>query len=212
MENKKYRIAIFASGEGSNAEAIVSHLAGHGAIEVALMVCNKEKAGVYARMKKWGIPCHYIAKTEWQPGSTGQQVLELMRNACINKIVLAGFLAYIPETIVRTYEGRIINIHPSLLPKYGGKGMWGYHVHEAVIANRETVSGITIHHVNEKLDNGSIIFQAQCEVFPDDTPESLATRIHKLEHEHYPRVVEQMALSNNRSNYTATSTIVTELA
>ena len=212
MENKKCRIAIFASGEGSNAEAIVSHFAGHSAIEVALMVCNKEKAGVYTRMEKWRIPCHHIDKTEWQPGSTGRQVLELMRDECINWIVLAGFLAYIPETIVRTYEGRIVNIHPSLLPKYGGKGMWGHHVHEAVIANREAVSGITIHHVTEKLDDGSIIFQAQCEVLPDDTPESLATRIHQLEHEHYPLVVEQMALSNNRCHYTATSTIVTELA
>ena len=194
MENKKCRIAIFASGEGSNAEAIVSHFANHNAIEVALMVCNKEKAGVYTRMEKWGIPCHYIDKKEWQPGSTGQQVLDLMRNEGVDRIVLAGFLAYIPETIVHTYEGRIVNIHPSLLPKYGGKGMWGHHVHEAVIANREAVSGITIHHVTEKLDDGGIIFQAQCQVLPDETPESLATRIHQLEHEHYPRIIEQLGL------------------
>lgn len=197
-KNKKCRIAIYASGEGSNAEAIVSHFTNHDTIEVALMVCNKEKAGVYARMEKWGIPCHHIDKTEWQPGSTGQQVLDLMHNECINWIVLAGFLAYIPETIVRSYEGRIVNIHPSLLPKYGGKGMWGHHVHEAVIANHEAVSGITIHHVTEKLDDGNIIFQAQCEVLPDDTPESLATRIHQLEHEHYPRIVEQLGMMDVR--------------
>ena len=192
--DKKCRIAILASGEGSNAEALVVHFLNHPAIEVALMVCNKEKAGVYARMAKYGVSCHTIGKAEWQPGSTGEQVLELMHREGIGLIVLAGFLAYIPESIVKTYEGRIVNIHPSLLPNYGGKGMWGHHVHEAVIAAHETVSGITIHHVTEKLDAGSIIFQAQCEVLPDDTPDSLAARIHQLEHEHYPRVVEQMAM------------------
>ena len=192
--DKKCRIAILASGEGSNAEALVVHFLNHPTIEVALMVCNKEKVGVYARMAKYGIPCHTIGKAEWQPGSTGEQVLELMHREGIGMIVLAGFLAYIPEAIVKTYEGRIVNIHPSLLPNYGGKGMWGHHVHEAVIAAHETVSGITIHHVTEKLDAGSIIFQAQCEVLPDDTPDSLAARIHQLEHEHYPRVVEQMAM------------------
>ncbi len=187
---KKCRIAILASGEGGNAEAIVRHFMGHPTMEVALMVCNKKTAGVYARMAKYGIPCHTIGKTEWQPGSEGKQVLELMHREEVGLIVLAGFLAYIPETIVSAYEGRIINIHPSLLPKYGGKGMWGHHVHEAVIAARETVSGITIHHVTEKLDDGGIIFQAQCEVRPDDTPDTLASRIHQLEHEHYPRIVE----------------------
>ena len=161
---------------------------------MALMVCNKKEAGVYERMQKWGIPCHTIGKAEWQPGSSGQQVLDLMRSEGIGLIVLAGFLAYIPESVVRTYEGRIINIHPSLLPKYGGKGMWGHHVHEAVLAAHETISGITIHYVTENLDEGSIIFQAQCEVLPDDTPDSLAARIHQLEHAHYPRVVEQMAM------------------
>ena len=191
---KKCRIAILASGAGSNAEAIVSHFAGNPAIEVALMVCNKKEAGVYERMQKWGIPCHTIGKAEWQPGSSGQQVLDLMRSEGVGLIVLAGFLAYIPESVVRTYEGRIINIHPSLLPKYGGKGMWGHHVHEAVLAAHETISGITIHYVTENLDEGSIIFQAQCEVLPDDTPDSLAARIHQLEHAHYPRVVEQMAM------------------
>lgn len=191
---KKCRIAIFASGAGSNAEAIVHHFAENPAIEVALMVCNKKEAGVYARMQKWGIPCHTIGKAEWQPGSSGRMVLDLMHSEGIGLIVLAGFLAYIPETIVKDYEGRIINIHPSLLPKYGGKGMWGHHVHEAVIAARETVSGITIHHVTEKLDDGGIIFQTQCEVLPDDTPDTLAARIHQLEHTHYPRIVEQMAM------------------
>lgn len=187
---KKCRVAILASGEGSNAEAIVRHFLGHPTIEVALMVCNRKTAGVYARMAKYGIPYYTIGKAEWQPGSEGKQVLDLMCREEVSLIVLAGFLAYIPETIVSAYEGRIINIHPSLLPKYGGKGMWGHHVHEAVIAARETVSGITIHHVTEKLDDGGIIFQAQCEVRPDDTPDTLAARIHQLEHEHYPRIVE----------------------
>ncbi len=192
--DKKCRIAILASGEGSNAEALVTHFLNHPAIEVALMICNKENAGVYARMEKYGIPCHTIGKAEWQPGSDGKLVLDLLHREGIGMIVLAGFLAYIPEAIVKTYEGCIINIHPSLLPKYGGKGMWGHHVHEAVIVAGETESGITIHHVTEKLDDGAIIFQAQCEVLPNDTPDSLAARIHQLEHEHYPRVVEQLAM------------------
>lgn len=191
---KKLRIALFASGEGSNAEAIVRYFVGHPAIEVALVVCNRETAGVYARMAKYGIPCHTIGKAEWQPCSDGEQVLGLMHREDIALIALAGFLAYIPEAIVKAYEGRIINIHPSLLPKYGGRGMWGHHVHEAVLAAHETVSGITIHHVTENLDDGGIIFQAQCEVLPDDTPDSLAARIHQLEHAHYSRVVEQMAM------------------
>lgn len=192
--DKKLRIALFASGEGSNAEAIVHYFVGHPVIEVALMVCNRDTAGVYARMAKYGIPCHTIGKAEWQPGSDGKQVLDMMHRESINLIVLAGFLAYIPEAVVKAYEGRIVNIHPSLLPLYGGKGMWGHHVHEAVIAAHDTVSGITIHHVSEKLDNGDIIFQAQCEVYPNDTPDTLAERIHQLEHEHYPRIVEQLGM------------------
>lgn len=193
MKDKKCRIAVLASGEGSNAEALVHYFATHQDIEVTLMVSNKEHAGVHARMKRLGIPCHTIGKQEWQPGSAGNQIRTLMENEGIDLIVLAGFLGYIPETIVKAYEGRIVNIHPSLLPKYGGKGMWGHHVHEAVIAANETVSGITIHHVSEKLDEGTIIFQAQCEVLSNDTPDSLAARIHKLEHEHYPHVVEELA-------------------
>lgn len=192
--DKKLRIALFASGEGSNAEAIVHYFVGHPVIEVALMVCNRDTAGVYARMAKYRIPCHTIGKAEWQPGSDGKQVLDMMHRESINLIVLAGFLAYIPEAVVKAYEGRIVNIHPSLLPLYGGKGMWGHHVHEAVIAAHDTVSGITIHHVSEKLDNGDIIFQAQCEVYPNDTPDTLAERIHQLEHEHYPRIVEQLGM------------------
>lgn len=194
IKDKRIRIAVFASGEGSNAETIVAHFSTHPHIEVALMVSNKETAGVYARMEKWGIPCYTIGKCEWQPGSTGNQVLDLMHRENIQLIVLAGFLAYIPKTIVNAFEGRIINIHPSLLPKHGGKGMWGHYVHEAVIAAHDLVSGITIHHVTENLDDGNIIFQAQCEVLPDDTPHSLATRIHQLEHKYYPQVVEQLAI------------------
>ncbi|MBR4844846.1 MAG: phosphoribosylglycinamide formyltransferase [Bacteroidaceae bacterium] len=193
IKDKRIRIAVFASGEGSNAETLVCHFSTHPHIEVALMVSNKETAGVYARMEKWGIPCYTIDKSEWTPCSMGKQVLDLMRRENIQLIVLAGFLAYIPQPIVKAFEGRIVNIHPSLLPKYGGKGMWGHHVHEAVIANHESVTGITIHHVTEKMDEGSIIFQTQCEVLPDDTPHSLATRIHQLEHKYYPLVVEQLA-------------------
>ena len=193
MKERKFRIAIFASGEGINAEALAYHFSNHASIEIALMVSNRENAGAHARMKKWGIPCHTFGKENWQPGSTGEQVLNLLQREAIQMIVLAGFLAYIPKSIVKAYEGCIVNIHPSLLPKYGGKGMWGHHVHEAVIAGHEIVSGITIHHVTETVDNGNIIFQAQCEVLPNDTPDSLANRIHLLEHEHYPRIVEKLA-------------------
>ncbi|MBR5804268.1 MAG: phosphoribosylglycinamide formyltransferase [Bacteroidaceae bacterium] len=192
--DKKCRIAIFASGEGSNAEAIVRYFSNHSTMEVMMVISNNEKAGVHRRMQKWNIPCFTIEKSEWQPDSTGYVALELMRSKGIDMIVLAGFLAYIPANIVTEFKGRIVNIHPSLLPKYGGKGMWGHHVHEAVIAARETMSGITIHHVTEKLDDGSIIFQAECEVLPADTPDSLTARIHRLEYEHYPRIVEQLGM------------------
>ena len=190
--DKKCRIAILASGEGSNAEALVAHFLNHPTIEVALMVCNKEKAGVYARMAKYGVPCHTIGKAEWQPGSTGEQVLDLMHREGIGLIVLAGFLAYIPEAIVKTYEGRIVNIHPSLLPNYGGKGMWGHHVHEAVKAAGETETGMTVHYVTPVCDSGEMIAQYKVALSPTDTAEDIAEKEHQLEMEYFPKVVEQV--------------------
>lgn len=193
MKENKKRIAIFASGEGSNAEAIAIHFENHTSIDVAMIVSNKQEAGVHRRISRFAIPSYIFDKSVWQSGEgKGNEVLALLDKEQIDLIVLAGFLAFIPNSIVNAYKGRIINIHPSLLPKYGGKGMWGHHVHEAVIDAHEEESGITIHHVTDKLDEGEIIFQASCNVLPDDTPDTLAARIHQLEHKHYPSVVEQM--------------------
>ncbi len=193
MKDNKKRIAIFASGEGSNAEAIALHFENHSFIDVSMIVSNKKEAGVHRRISRFAIPSYFFDKSAWQSGEgKGTEVLALLIDEQIDLIVLAGFLSFIPELVLNAYKGRIINIHPSLLPKYGGKGMWGHHVHEAVIDAHEKESGITIHHVTDKLDEGEIIFQTSCEVRPDDTPDSLAARIHQLEHKHYPSVVEQM--------------------
>jgi phosphoribosylglycinamide formyltransferase-1 len=182
------RIAIFASGAGSNAREIVRYFDGHPDIRVSLVACNKPGAGVLGIAASAGIPVLMIEKETFFRGDAYVQAL---RAAGIDYIVLAGFLWKIPERLVQAYAGRLINIHPALLPKYGGKGMYGAHVHEAVIQNREAESGITIHEVDELYDHGQPIFQARVPIAPDDTPESLAGKIHALEHAHYPRVIEE---------------------
>ncbi|MDE7375788.1 MAG: phosphoribosylglycinamide formyltransferase [Muribaculaceae bacterium] len=184
------KIAIFASGSGTNAEAICQKLAGRDDIKVEVMVCNRRQAGVYERMERMGVESVFMGKAEWADGA---RVLDLMRSRGIDLIVLAGFLAYIPPALIEAYPQRIINIHPSLLPRHGGPGMYGHHVHEAVLADGDKESGITIHYVDEHVDGGQIIFQATCPVHPDDTPDTLAARIHVLEHAHYPRIVEELA-------------------
>jgi phosphoribosylglycinamide formyltransferase-1 len=183
--------AIFASGAGSNAAAIIRHFKDHSAARVALVACNKPGAGVIQIALSAGIPVCMLEKERFFRGDAH---LEDLKSSGVDAIVLAGFLWKIPTALVEAYPGRIINIHPALLPKYGGKGMYGAHVHEAVIRNRETESGITIHEVDEHYDHGQPIFQATLPLTAQDTPESLAQRIHQLEHQHYPRVIEQWLL------------------
>lgn len=181
-------IAIFASGAGSNAKKIIGYFKDHASISVALIACNKPEAGVldYARACK--IPWILIEKEQF---FRGDAYIDDLKKAGIDFIVLAGFLWKVPELLVSAYAGRIINIHPALLPKYGGKGMYGARVHEAVIAAGEIESGITIHVIDGEYDKGDIIFQASCPVKADDTADTLASRIHELEHQHFARVIEE---------------------
>lgn len=182
------RIAVLASGSGSNAQRLIEHFSGHASARVVLVGCDQPKVGVLARAWEHHVPSYLFSGKELREGAV-QKELEAQR---IDLIVLAGFLRLIPAELVRAYPGRIVNIHPALLPKHGGKGMYGHRVHAAVIAAGERESGITIHLVNERYDEGESLFQARCPVQSDDTPESLAQRIHALEHAHYARVVETL--------------------
>lgn len=187
---KKKQIAIFASGSGSNAENISRFFSNHPRISVTLILTNKPDAAVIGRTEKLGIPCFVFNREEFY--QTGK-VLDKLKEYNIDFIVLAGFLWLVPESLISAYPGKMINIHPALLPKYGGKGMYGSKVHEAVILNREKESGITIHFVNGQYDSGDIILQVKCKVEPNDTPESLAEKIHQLEYEYFPVTVEKIA-------------------
>ncbi|CAN5677882.1 phosphoribosylglycinamide formyltransferase [soil metagenome] len=191
VTNKKIRIAIFASGAGSNAKKIIERFNQHQNIEVALIVCNKPQAGVLNIAVSNNIPVLLIEREKFFKGDT---YIPELSTYDISFIVLAGFLWKIPSVLIKAFPDKIINIHPALLPKYGGKGMFGAFVHEAVIAAEEKESGITIHFVDELYDHGHPIFQATCPVYDDDTPDSLAQRIHKLEHKHFPVVVEKVIL------------------
>ena len=182
-------IAIFASGAGSNARKIIEYFEKRGLrIKVSLIVCNVPGAGVLEIAEEKGIPSLMINKSEFAANG----YVESLKNAGIDFIVLAGFLWKVPEVLVRAYPKAIINIHPALLPKYGGKGMYGARVHEAVITAGEKESGITIHWVNENYDEGAIIFQAKCSIDASDTPENLANKIHALEHAHFATTIEKL--------------------
>ena len=182
-------IAVFASGSGTNAENLIRFFRTKPGKEVALVLTNKQDAGVLDKAKKLDVETIIFNQNDFNhPG----QILQILKAHHIDFIVLAGFLWLIPESLVSAYPNRIVNIHPALLPKYGGKGMYGKKVHRAVIDNGEEESGITIHYVNEKYDEGNIIYQARCAVEPEDTPESLAARVHQLEYAHYPAVVDDL--------------------
>jgi formyltetrahydrofolate-dependent phosphoribosylglycinamide formyltransferase len=183
------RIAIFASGAGSNAARIIDYLEGHTTIKVALVVCNKPEAGVLHIAATHQVPVLLIEKERFFRGDT---YLPELKKHGIDFIVLAGFLWKVPAELVAAYPDHIINIHPALLPKYGGKGMYGMKVHEAVIAAGEKESGITIHYVNEHFDEGEHIFQARTIIEAGDTPESLAQKIHELEHVHFPETIKKL--------------------
>lgn len=187
--NRNYHIAIFASGAGTNAQKIIDYFRYSKNITVALILCNKQGAGVIAIAEKENIPVILIDKEKFFRGSG--YVDELMEKR-IDLVVLAGFLWKIPAKLIEAFPRRIINIHPALLPRHGGKGMYGRFVHEAVLADKEKESGISIHYVDEHYDQGDLIFQESCPVLESDTAESLAMRIHKLEHEQYPRVIEEV--------------------
>ncbi|MBK8340390.1 MAG: phosphoribosylglycinamide formyltransferase [Flavobacteriales bacterium] len=182
------RIAILASGSGTNAQRLVEHFQGDGAAQIALVGCDQPHAGAVQRAWTLGVPTYLFGGLDLRNGSV-QRELQAQR---IDLVVLAGFMRLIPAPFVRAFPRRIINIHPALLPKYGGKGMYGHHVHRAVIAAGEKESGITIHYVNERYDEGEHLLQVKCAVLPNDTPDTLAERIHKLEHLHYPGVVESV--------------------
>ena len=182
-------IAIFASGSGTNAEAIMEHFAASTTARVALLLSNRADAFALKRAERFGVPTAVFSREEFRDPEGA--VARLLKEHHIEFIVLAGFLWLVPDYLTARYAGRIVNIHPALLPKFGGKGMYGHHVHEAVLAAGETQSGITIHLVNERYDSGDILFQATVPVSPDDTPDSLAEKIHTLEHRHFPTVIEQ---------------------
>ncbi|HEY6975475.1 MAG TPA: phosphoribosylglycinamide formyltransferase [Chitinophagaceae bacterium] len=193
VKNLKHRIAIFASGTGTNAKKIIEHFISSDKITVALIVCNKPHAGVFNIADQYQIPALLIEKKKFVEGN---HYTDELKNAGITFIVLAGFLWKLPAPLIRAYQNKIVNIHPALLPRYGGKGMYGHYVHEAVIQSAEKESGITIHYVDELYDHGQHILQVTCPVLPDDTPEKLAKRIQLLEHEYYPKVIEEIILRN----------------
>lgn len=182
-------IAIFASGNGSNAENIIRYFADHpDKAEVSLVVCNKPGAAVIEKAEKLGVTVAVITKAELKDEDF---IIALLNRYSIDLIVLAGFLLMIPQCFTERYRDRIVNIHPSLLPAYGGKGMYGIHVHEAVVSAGEKETGITIHLVTDKCDEGAIIFQAKTEIAPDDTPQSVEAKIHQLEKEFFPGVIDK---------------------
>jgi phosphoribosylglycinamide formyltransferase-1 len=183
------QIALFASGTGSNTQRIIDHFRHHSGVKVSLIVCNKPGARVLDIAAKEHIPQLMLDKEKFFRGNA---YVDELREKRIDFLVLAGFLWKIPGALVEAFRGRIINIHPALLPKYGGKGMYGHHVHEAVIAAGDPESGITIHYVDEYYDHGRVIFQAFCPVDPKDNPETLAKKIQELEWAHFPKVIEEV--------------------
>lgn len=189
---KPAKIAIFASGSGTNAENIATYFAGRNDINVSYILSNKSDAFVLERAKKLGIPTLVFNRQEFYETN---HILRFLKRESISWIILAGFLWLIPEYLIDGYPGRIINIHPALLPKYGGKGMYGGKVHRTVLESGDKESGISIHYVNKEYDKGDIIFQARCKVDDSDTPETLAARVHKLEYAHFPKVIEKLILT-----------------
>ncbi|GAB6279871.1 MAG: phosphoribosylglycinamide formyltransferase [Lentimicrobium sp.] len=190
---KNVHLAVFASGSGTNAENIIKYFSDHRFIRVVRVYCNNPQAYVIQRVKPYGVPVTLFDKEEFVENG---QVYQKLKEEHTDYIILAGFLWKIPDFLIRTFSGRILNIHPALLPKYCGKGMYGERVHQAVIAAGDTESGISIHRVDEMYDHGEIIFQAKCPVLLQDTPETLAARIHQLEYEYYPKIIEKVIISD----------------
>lgn len=182
-------IAIFASGSGTNAENIIRYFGETGTARVRLVLSNRKDAFVLERAHALGVPCEVFSKPQWD---FSEEILAVLRSYEIDFIVLAGFLLRVPDVILHAYPDKIINIHPALLPKFGGKGMYGDRVHEAVVAAGESETGITIHYINEHYDEGNVIFQAKCPVLPEDSPADVAKKVHALEYQYFPVVIERL--------------------
>lgn len=192
MEYQK--IAVFASGSGTNAQNIMEYFAEKENVVIDSLWSNNPSAYALERAKKFGVETFVFTRDEFRNTSF---VVEELQKRKVNLIVLAGFLWLIPSNLIRDF--RIINIHPALLPKYGGKGMYGMKVHQAVVENKDMESGISIHYVNEKYDEGEIIFQAKCPVLPTDSPEDVAAKVHELEYKYFPGVIEKVLFDRNFS-------------
>jgi phosphoribosylglycinamide formyltransferase-1 len=185
---KPYRIAIFASGSGTNAEEIMKRFHDHDSVEVVLLLSNNAEAYALERARKFNVPSKVFNRSIFRES---QDVLTWLKERNVTHIVLAGFMWLVPDYLIKSFSGKIINIHPALLPKFGGKGMYGMHVHEAVKASGEKETGITIHQVNERYDEGKILFQEKCSVNDTDSAEQIAQKVHALEYAHYPRIIEE---------------------
>ena len=190
----KKNIAIFASGSGTNAENIINYFRNNPRISINLIVTNREDAFVRERAKRLEVDSYVIKKEAWKDQNL---VNDLLSKYNIDYIILTGFLLRVPQYILDKYHNRVINIHPALLPKFGGKGMYGDNVHKAVIDSKDEESGITIHFCNENYDEGNIIFQAKCPISPNDTFEVVAQKVHQLEYKYFPVIIEQVLLDDN---------------
>lgn len=190
------QLAILASGGGSNADAILRYFAGHPSIRIVLMACNKKEAGAYQVAENHNVESIYLSRQRF---FEGDGYLPEFRERGVDGLILAGFLWKVPDTLIKAYPNRILNIHPALLPKFGGQGMYGMHVHRAVLTAGESKSGITIHRVDEQYDHGDHVFQATCPVEATDTPETLGKRVLALEHQYYPPVIEKYFNEHNDS-------------
>ena len=189
METTRHQLAIFASGTGSNARKIIEYFRNHPTIRVALVVSNKPDAPVLAMAQSHQIETAVINRKSFYES---EDILDTLREHEVDLVILAGFLWLVPDYLIRAFPRRIINIHPALLPRYGGKGMYGHHVHQAVWEAREPESGITIHYANEHYDEGDIIFQIKCVLAPEDSPEDIARKVLELEHYYFARVIERV--------------------
>lgn len=189
MKSAQQNIAIFASGEGTNALNIIHHFKRSDGVKVALLISNKRNAPVLLKVQAEGVSLMILDRKEY---FSVPEFARFLKKEKIDLIVLAGFLWLIPVNLIHAFPDKIVNLHPAILPKYGGKGMYGMNVHKAILENKETESGISIHYVNENFDEGKIIFQAKCKISTGETPESLAKKIHALEHKHFPKVIEDL--------------------
>jgi phosphoribosylglycinamide formyltransferase-1 len=186
----QYRIAIFASGKGTNAEAIIRHFQNHPSIEVSMVLSNNEQAFALKRAEELGVPSKSFTRAQFQ----SDEIIKWLKDFQVTHLVLAGFLWLIPKKFVEAFPKKIINIHPALLPKFAGKGMYGLRVHEAVKLSGDLKTGISIHEVNDQYDEGKILFQATCDITDSDSSHDIADKVHQLEYDYYPQVIEKWIL------------------